>query len=237
YLFAEAPGYASGRSAPLSAQVGKDLDGIIIAMSKGATVKGRVTNSKGEPVSAARIELKPQMGPEGEGAGAFLAMFQNSMRTPSKTAVTDSEGQYQVENVSQGSFRLTASHPSYAAVELNQAIRVPNAGEFVAPDVALRVGGTLSGIVRDKEGKIAPQSRVEIRERGGFGGATFSAVSDAQGRYEIKNIRAGIYTIRCTEVRGEAAPLDLGALIMGAQGTQNEIVIGDGESMTFDVDA
>ncbi len=234
-LFAQAPDYAGGKSEVIRPKIGQDIEGLVISMKRGATIKGLVVDAKGNGIPNARVKVRTSLGGQGDAAAAFLNIFTQSMRSSSvRMAKTDSEGRYVIKHVPSGDIEITADHADFAQGELGRSIFVPETGEVIAPNLALVKGGVLEGIVYDKDHNPAPNSKVEIREKGGFGGVAYTGTSDESGHYVIRNIRPGIYTVRVLQLKGEQPVLDLSNLLLGKN--QQEVVIGDGEKATLDVD-
>lgn len=234
FFYADAMGYAASKSGKYTVVPQQDLDGIVIKMGKGATVVGRVTSSKGGGIAGADVEVMPLAG-----AGPpnpFIELAMSSMRTAGKRSRTDAEGNYKVEGVQEGTFRVKASHPSFAAAESEQSFTVPERGEVTAPVLSLMAGGTFKGIVYDKEKKPEPRTKVQLTEQGKFGGVgSYFAITDEKGRFEIKNVRPGVYKTMITERKGEPNA-DLFANLLLGQKNQTTYLIEDGGVVEVELD-
>jgi protocatechuate 3,4-dioxygenase beta subunit len=230
YLFAQASGYAGGRSEKFNVVPQQNVEGVVIKMGKGATVSGRVASSAGLGIPGANVELIPQAG----APNPFIDLIQGSMRTAKKTARTDAEGNYSIAGVQEGDFRVRASHPSFANAETENTFKVGRLGDVVAPTLSMMGGGTLQGIVYSKERKPEANTKVQMVESGKFGGGGYTATTDASGRFVIKNVRPGLYRVTLIERAGEPNNDIFGQLLMGQN--RKEYLIADGEVMNVELD-
>lgn len=121
-LRAQAPDLAPGFSRDVVVAAGQTTDGIVIVVSAGAKVRGRVTSATdGKPVERARVMV-----------------FDPNSAMPSKVAVTDATGSYEVTGVPQGRRSLRVQSEGFLA-EMASGIEVPASVEVVR-DVQLRQG-------------------------------------------------------------------------------------------------
>ena len=81
--------------------------------------------------------------------------------------------------------------------------------------------GSLRGRVTDPSGAVIPQATVTVTAQGG---QTSSAVSDAQGIYEIKGLAPGTYSVSA-QATGFAKPADQSVTISAAQGQRFDIAL------------
>lgn len=118
-LRAETAGKPPGSAKGVRATSGATASGVVIVLTAGATVKGRVTQkANGQPVAGARVTL-----------------LDGGLGGDGPAGVTDADGRYAVAGVSAGLHTLRVDHPEFRA-ELASGVQVPPAGE-VTRDVAL----------------------------------------------------------------------------------------------------
>jgi protocatechuate 3,4-dioxygenase beta subunit len=136
-----------------------------------ATVVGRVIDEQGNPIQRATIYYFVS----GEGLGHN---------------VTDVDGRYRLTGLDPQylNYELMADHPDYAYKY--QGIQISTPVEVQAPDMVLKKGRNISGVVTDEASKPIPFATVE---HGGFHG---QVKTDLQGRYRLKNIPDSISRIR-----------------------------------------
>lgn len=235
YLFAEAKGYAGGRSDELMADEGNDLEGIEIRVYKGSVAKGRVIDTNGGAVSGATVSIVPVLSTGNSAGDGILNMLQRSMRTARRVAKTDKDGKYEVSGIPEGKFKLVANHSSFAETANEALFDMPRTGEVAVDDVVMMKGGVLTGMVRNEDGEPEPNTRVQVAEKGQFGGNTYTGTTDSSGNYRIDKIRPGIYTVRLLE-RGGAPDLNRIFDSVLNPGSVREIVIGDGDVQKVDLD-
>lgn len=119
-LRAQAPDLAPGFARDVPVVSGQVTSGIVIALSAGAVVRGRVTAaSDGRPLERAHVML-----------------FDPTATLPPRTAMTDAAGEFRVPGVAAGRRSLRIQIEEFLT-ELASGIDVPAAGEVVR-DVQLR---------------------------------------------------------------------------------------------------
>ena len=139
------------------------------------TVRGAVLDAEGQPVAGAQV-------------GGGLAL-----------ATTDAGGAYELKDVPLGHARLVAVSQALGASGSAEIDIIRN-GELVNATIVLSALGGVYGTVFQSDG-VTPASGIDVFAiRQGEGGLQIagSAVSDDQGRYQIKPlpvIAAGSYTI------------------------------------------
>lgn len=235
YLFAEASGYAGGRSVQLTPQEDADVEDVEIRMYKGSVAKGRVVDTGGNGVAGATVSIVPVLSTGNSAGDGILNMLQKNMRTARRVARTDGEGKFEVSGIPEGKFKLIADHSSFAETATESVFTMPRSGEVAVDDVVMMKGGVISGIVRNDEGEVEPNTRVQLTEKGQFGGNTYMGTTNERGEYRIDKIRPGIYTIRLLD-RGGAPDLnDIFSHVLNP-GSVREIVIGDGDEQKMDLD-
>ncbi|MFT7617538.1 MAG: putative GH25 family protein [Planctomycetota bacterium] len=230
YLHAVARGYAGGASKKLTLNARDDIDGVVIEMYRGATVTGKIVDSAGKPINNAELDLSPQMGSPGVGnpaGGLFTALISSGTRTTRRVGRTNENGEFKIENVQAGWYKLDGSHPRFADGSSEISIEVARSGEFSFPVLSLVKGGIVRGRVLKKSGDPEKGARVRLQAKGGLGaGRGYNKQTDSLGRFEIRNVRPGIYLINVVE-RGGA--VDLGSMFSQALNPGQEIILGDGE--------
>jgi hypothetical protein len=140
-------------------------DVVTIRMVKGGVITGRVTNSQGEPVIAARVQALRVATPEG-----------NPWRdTPASERQTDDRGVYRLYGLMPGSYLLIVSGNSSLVPphKLDAPTFYPSARREAAEEVTVRLGEEVSGI--------------DIRYRGEPGLIVSGTFSGALGATPVNN--------------------------------------------------
>lgn len=216
-LFAECPGFArtaiGSRGNPLSGATlslvqGQQMNDLAFALTPGSTVAGKITDSLGLPVEGATVL-------------ALQPMFQRGVKeyVPLKSAVSDSSGDYKLQDLTAGDYLLAATDPTGASAatwypeaankSASQTVSVAAAASISGKDIRMlkasghRVSGTLAGGGKAAIAWLTPK-----------GGATSLILRaptkiQADGGFVFENVAPGSYILNATEsdgISGAAAP-------------------------------
>jgi protocatechuate 3,4-dioxygenase beta subunit len=172
-VLVEAPGFARTER-----ELERAPETLELVLRRGVLVEGRVTAVRGRrPVE-----------------GATVSVIGDGLR---KSALTDADGLYRVRDVAPGSVRVVVEHPEYARAELSAEVqptqRDDRAHELSAID--LEEPAELAGRVLDPQGKPVAGARVAVGVAPAYlpAGALPAgvAVSDADGAFTLRGVRAG----------------------------------------------
>ncbi len=177
-----------------------------LALRKAASISGRVTDEKGQPVAAARVRIIREMG--------IRRLLRGAASNPA--SVLGGEG---VRTAADGAFRIRGLEP-----ERNLSLEAAKTGYAPArkPGVSLKAGDAIKDVVLvvrrglEARGKVVdaagqPVAGAEIRaihrEEGVTGGARFrmrlmgvsqekpDAVTGVDGAYALKGLEEGQYSL------------------------------------------
>ena len=162
--------------------------GIDFALKAGATITGLVTDAvTGRPIADVKVRAEPT----GDG--------------PSSSDRTDSNGRYAVTGLGPGNHRVwaDASDLGYIEVYWDNELRwddadpvaVSEEGTETGYDFRLRIGETISGTVTDSQTGL-PIQDIEVRANHADGGSGASDRTDVNGRYTIRGLATGRYSVR-----------------------------------------
>ena len=172
--------FAPGSSAPFTVKSGEEASGIVVTMTAGMLVEGRV------------------LGPYGPLDGATLMASAGFGETAHKVAMTttDRHGEFVLRALG-GKITLSVSAPGYGETE--RAI-VLDGGTRRREDFTLVIeNAQLRGQVLGPEGGAAAGVAVRVVD----GPTRRSGITDAQGRFTLDHVATGHYTI---EFAGADAP-------------------------------
>jgi protocatechuate 3,4-dioxygenase beta subunit len=190
---ATARGFVSATSEPFAIGAGANVTAPTIKLSRGATVRGRVTEPGGKPVAGATVEV----GYESAGGAFFDEMFGGSRAGAATTLRTAADGTFAAETVPSGPVTFTASAPGWAPTRVGVTV----AGE-AAPepfDLRLRPAREIRGRVTGPDGAAVAGASVSVA--GGTGGgaeayvAPVSASSGADGTFALKGLPPGSHAV------------------------------------------
>ncbi|HKD99449.1 MAG TPA: carboxypeptidase regulatory-like domain-containing protein [Planctomycetota bacterium] len=175
---AYADGYALAESDEVEAPRGSVAGGVIVRLSPGATVRGRVVEAgTAKPVGHARVmAFRPNE--DIGGAGADLDVE------------TADDGRFVFPGVEAGSLRFRVSHDAYPIVKTDP-VEIAVGGRELDP-IELARGGAVEGIAIDSKGAPAPGIDVWA-DRPAF--EVRSAKADSSGAFRIEGLASGEWTV------------------------------------------
>ncbi|MDA1195958.1 MAG: carboxypeptidase-like regulatory domain-containing protein, partial [Planctomycetota bacterium] len=144
------------------------------------TVAGRVVDLETrDPVAGATVRLVPEP---------------HDGRT-ARSATTNGRGEFTIEAVLPGAWKLTPSHRSYLSGETD-ALTVSRGADSHA-DLRLDPGVVFAGVVVDAQGKPVRFARVNVRGTpvGKDKPVTRGATADALGRFSVSGLEAASYDV------------------------------------------
>lgn len=182
---ASAAGYTS--HTPLEVRVTeREPAEVTIALGRGITLSGRVTDEGGTPIAGAAVLVESNDDPMQPGTTEPGAI--------SRARV----GLNNEESADDGSFTITGLESPHVAVTVRKTGFVPlrkliDVDETAPLDLQLLRGLMLEGIVR-RGGKPVPGAQVEGLTSA-LGGSQQMAVTDASGRFVMRGLIAARYTV------------------------------------------
>ena len=196
-------------------------------------IAGRVVNSAGEPLSGAVAYV----GPLGSGAR-------------SQTTAVDNNGEFKIEGLEAGVYRVSASMPGYIPAPQPSPTDSPSyyhIGDSVT--VMMIKGAVITGTVSGPNGPVIAASVRAIRVRDDDGKALPSAVvirerlTDDRGIYRIYGLSPGAYLIVAGGAQQFGGPAAYSAYAndspiyfpSSARDTASEVVLRNGEEITADI--
>ncbi len=190
----ELPGYVSLRQRVEAAPAR-----VTLSLSRGVSVSGRVTTVRGRrPVEGATVNLVTQ--------------------GVTRSTVTSSEGNWQLDDIAPGSVHLRVSAPELASTELDAEVKPTGRRDraFELPAVDLPEPASVEGVVVDDKGAPVAGARVGLSPTEAFVPATSqtlgTTITDSQGHFTLKQAAPGRQTLHAYAAgvgRGHTAPLEL----------------------------
>lgn len=127
---------ATGTSALVTLDGKTERSGIVVSLSAGAVVRGKVVDASNQPVASARVRISTN------GRSMFAA--------PARQAFTDANGGFEVKALPRAQLLAVALHESAAS----QSVAIDtSAGTPPAVTLMLDVTGTIAGVVVDANGQ------------------------------------------------------------------------------------
>ncbi len=221
-----APGFAETNSEPFQVQPATNFSGVVIRMTRGGSIVGRVLGEGGRPLQGAVIETRDKEWSDDlfwQSLGA--AAPGNATETSAKSGA---DGTFVISALTPANYQLVVRHRDYAVKYVKDLI-VAEGQEFKAPDVQLAKGAVVSGMVLGAGGSPMAGAIVKMYPTSA-GGSQHSASTDPQGSFSVKNIRAGSYKIHATRARkGGDSPFQENSDL---KRTQRTITVQDGQVLS-----
>ncbi len=192
-LWATATGFA-----PARARLWVPVDPVqlrrTLRLKRGAAAEGLVVDEKARPIEGATVR------------------FQNvaAQSASAQSARTDAKGRFFFEALAAASGRFTAQHPGFAPAE-SEILELDGYTPLEGVRIRMQDGLQLMGLVVFEGGAAAHGAQVELTDR--HGRALRSAVTDAQGKFEVLGLRPDRVQLYAQHPQGSSAPrtLDLRA--------------------------
>ena len=220
-------GYASSFSEPFTITQGMTTPDIVVRMTRGGTLKGRVIDSyTGDPIAGAEITTNDNNYIDSEFT-ALLSGLQPSALTRAKIR-TDSEGRFEVKLMTPETYQVKVSAGGYTPSVTNN-VRV---GDGLPTDlgmVQLAKGATVVGFVYDSDGRPVKGCNVSLSRQDNRMWGNVQGRTDAQGRFELRNAPAGEYKLAASRPRsGSDNPF---ITILDMKNSEIELSVVDGQTV------
>ncbi|MFL6194328.1 MAG: carboxypeptidase regulatory-like domain-containing protein [Thermoanaerobaculia bacterium] len=174
---ASAPRWQEATIDGLEVKAGQDLAGVLLVLTPGASVEGRVVSPDGAPVPAAEVSVAA---PSAGGRGGFSML----------RATTDGDGGYRIEGIPPGPHTLEARAEGYRRA----ARDVEVTGEVRGVDLTLERGLEVSGRVVDDAGNPIPSVQIDlIAGRNYFDGQR--GLTGPDGAFRLAGVQDGTYRL------------------------------------------
>jgi hypothetical protein len=203
---AVAEGFAP--SEPAAIELPRDAGApLAIELLRASAVAGVVVDAAGAPAAGAEVTLKLEL-------NAILAQVGDDSAAPPK-ATSDEEGRFELTGLVPGDHALIAKRADAAPSE-PVALAVEPGARTEGVVLRLRLGGTLTGDVYDKEGKLAAGATVIAQNPTDYTTQRF-ATCDGEGRFRMEHVAPGtwqVINLRFDQL--SESPGDDGAQLMSA---------------------
>jgi len=137
------------------------IEPVVLEVTAGGSIKGKVVNKAGQPVSMAKIiPLSKASGTSPALSDAFVS---------EDGAVNAVDGEFLLEHLPAGSETLKVTHPDYSPVVVRD-VEVIEGRVTQDIEIVLSKGGTVEGYVYDAEGQPQPNVTLYFQDAGAYGG-------------------------------------------------------------------
>ena len=204
---------------------GQQMPPLSIGLSQGGSIRGRVVDSTGAPVSGAAVISKDSEYEEGyeDFVDGLVAT-----RTTVRKAKTNADGLFEIKLLNPGRYKVQIEHMNFTTTAVKNLV-VTEGKQTDAGQTTLKVGGTVSGRVTDQAGK--PLSRGSVRLYNAEG-KVYPGRTDTEGRYVIEHIPPGPYTLGAART---AASGDVFGGIIDQAASEIQITVIEGQISNRDI--
>lgn len=189
-----APGYAPSRSQNFSIANDRNVEHLLVRMTKGGSISGRVVDPDGHPVTKVRVQTKDNEW----GEDAFFAMNEDIIPSHATQIEvrTGADGSFQLKNLSPGQYQILYEGSGFTRGS-KKDISVTEGTNDNLGELRMEHGGTLVGTVVDAaSGKPVPGASVNMTTADSGPLRTYSTKTGADGRYSLRNVASGRYKVR-----------------------------------------
>ncbi|MEM1451136.1 MAG: carboxypeptidase-like regulatory domain-containing protein [Planctomycetota bacterium] len=217
--------FAETYSDPFQATMGQDVSGIVVRMTRGGVLVGRVLGDGGQPIAGAVVETHDKEwsdDPFWQSLGASAPG--NATESSARTA---KDGTFRLENLTPASYQIVVRHRDYAQ-ETVKDVSVVEGQEVRVNDVKLPRGATISGTVLGPSGRPLAGAIVKLFPTTA-GARPHTVQTNKSGEYTIRNVREGSYKAHATRPRtGSDNPFQEN---IDLKSTQRPLTIQNGQSL------
>jgi len=174
---------------------------VSLSLAKGAALSGKVIDDAGKPVGGARVVATAASEP-------FPVV--DARRDGVETSA---DGRFSLPTIAAGTWRLTATHGTYAPVT-SAPITVDGANAKTGVELVLAEGATIKGVVQDSSGAPVAAADVRVVVRGTtFWRAQRQAFTAPDGTFSIEGLPRRAVDVVASSPAGSSAlvPADLAA--------------------------
>lgn len=205
---------------------GSEVAGLVIRLTAGGSIVGRVVDWQGNPVAGARLQTHDT---EYVDDPFFRSLGQYPSAATEMTGKTREDGTFVLQGLTPETYQIDVRHKDHAQL-IHQNVVVREGAETDVGDLKLSAGAVIEGTVVGAGGQPLAGATVQLRGTGDEP-HNYPARTDADGRYRVEHVAPGSYLIYAQRTGDPNNPF-LGATDM--KKTQRNIVISEGQSYSED---
>lgn len=233
-LRVRAEGYAEEKVEGLTSGPGRSAK-LDILLWEESTISGRLVGPSGEVVPEGRIILQSQSPAENDVQEALdrigMSLPVGNPWNEVKSTTSDENGLFLLRGISEGAYRLKASHELHIDAEPLE-LAICRSEKVEGLEIRLGLGGSIEGLALDVKGAPLPGVRVMISRSSGLFSIVASAVAgnepdirmmnertDSGGKFQVKGLEAGTYRLQLApEIEEESLGGILNSTLSGVMG-------------------
>jgi len=227
-----ATGFASSLSDPFMVTQGIATDEIVVKMSYGGRLSGRIVDTyTGEPIAGAEVSTNDNNWMDNDIFQLFGSLSSSSLSKGVDT--TDADGRFEFKLMTPGEYQVQVKQKDFTTLIVNDVLVRPDE-ETDMGTKALVKGAVVWGIVYAEDGSIEPGSMVQLSPLDNaklWSGQRTR--TDAEGRFEMKNVQAGRYRLHAQrQAKPASSPWDG---VADMKNSETNIQIADGGKYQHDL--
>lgn len=223
-------GYAPSLSNNFTVQGGKSVSGIVVRVSHGGSMSGRVVDAVGKPIARARITTHDNDWVDDD----FARMLGAELPTSTTAAESRSrdDGTFTITNLRPELYQIVVQ--AVGCTRLSKTnITVHDAVDTPIGDVALTRGGTLRGTVFDPAGKPLAGAQITLGALEGPTPERYTTKSGDDGKFLITNIAPKAYTLSAS--RSSALGANPFEQVIDTKNSEKRVVISEERTTVQDL--
>lgn len=227
----QARGYASSFSEEFSITQGLTTPDIVVRMTRGGTLTGRVVDGNtGEPVAYATVSTNDNNFIQSEFTTLLQGLSQSALSRLETT--TDSEGRFELELLTPETYQVSISANGYTQTVMND-VRVGDGLKTDLGIVKLSSGGSVAGTVYGPDGRPLPGCTVTMSRVDNAMWGSMRARTDANGRFQLRNATPGQYKLSAS--RPNEAHENPFLKILDMKNTEVLVTVAEGQDLEQDL--
>lgn len=216
-------GFADTYSETFETVMGQDTTGIMVRMTRGGTIVGRVLDDAGQPIPGAVVESHDEVWSD----DAFMRVLGDIGDGSEKSARTGADGTFKLAGLTPANYQLLVRHKDFAQEKITGLV-VTEGQETRTSDAILPRGGIVSGVVYGPGGTPVAGAQVKMFPTTPSG-RTHTVITEANGSFEVRSVREGGYKIHATRRRNAGDNPFMENLDL--KDTQREVNVRNGQTL------
>ena len=166
------------------------------SLDRGLTISGSVVDPTGLPVEGARVKA-------GQAGAGFAIMMASGGGGGPRPALTDTDGNFTLDGLKNGSYTVSASKDGFAEGEAEIPVRLDGNDESGVL-IRLTTGAAITGVISGLEFDELSQVQIMVMQPGA-GTSPLMAQVNYEGEYRLDNVGAGDWMVMATVGQGRNA--------------------------------